>query len=65
MGIYATNMPVATIAAFLTASVLRVTYGWRYPFYVGTIVAALSVILFALIVKEGPLKRTEEPKQKP
>ena len=65
MGIYATNMPVATIAAFLTASVLRVTYGWRYPFYVGTIVAALSVILFALIVKEGPLKRIEEPKQKP
>jgi predicted MFS family arabinose efflux permease len=57
-------MPVATITAFLTASVLRVTYGWRYPFYVGTVVAISSVVVFAMIVKEGPLKRIEEPRQR-
>jgi MFS family permease len=65
MGVYATNMPVATITAFLTASVLRVTYGWRYPFHVGTVVAISSVVVFAMIVKEGPLKRVEEPRQRP
>ena len=64
MGIYATNMPVATIAAFLTASALRVTYGWRYPFHVGTVVAFSSVVVFALIAKEGPLKHAEEYGQK-
>jgi len=64
MGIYSTNMPVATITAFLTASVLSVVYDWRYPLYVGTAVAASSVVVFALIVKEGPLKRAEEPRER-
>jgi MFS family permease len=64
MGIYATNMPVATISAFFTASVLNLNYGWRYPFYIGTILAAMSVILFVFIVKEGPLKRDEQTAQK-
>jgi len=64
MGIYATNMPVATITAFLTAGALRV-YGWRYSFYLGTAVAAASVVVFALIIKEGPIKRAKEFGQRP
>lgn len=65
MGIYATNMPVATMAAFPAASILRVTFGWRYPFHVGTLVAVSSVVVFAVIVKEGPLKHVEESEQRP
>jgi MFS family permease len=65
MGIYGTNMPVATISAFLTASVLRAAYGWRYPFYIGTTVAAISVAVFALIVREGPLKHGKESRRTP
>lgn len=35
MGIYGTNMPLAIIIAFPTATVLSQNFGWRCPFYVG------------------------------
>jgi len=60
MGIFGTNMPVATIAAFPIATVLMQKFDWHYPFYVGTILAILSSIIFAAIIREGPLKG--EPK---
>jgi len=61
MGFYGTNMPVATISAFLAASLLVQVFGdWRIPFYVGTILAASAVVLFMLMVKEGPLKKNQD-----
>ncbi len=54
MGIYGTNMPVATIAAFPVATVLAQSFDWRYPFYVGTVTAVLAATAFILLVKEGP-----------
>lgn len=56
MGIYAANMPIATIAAFPIATVLAQNFDWHYPFYVGTVAALAAAIIFAVIVKEGPLK---------
>jgi len=56
MGIYGTNMPVATITAFPAATVLAQNFDWHYPFYVGTVVALATAIIFAVIVREGPLK---------
>jgi len=56
MGIYGTNMPVATIAAFPTATILEQSFDWHYPFYVGTMVALVALIIFAVVIREGPLK---------
>jgi len=57
MGIYGTNMPVATIAAFPIATILVEGLGdWHYPFYVGTVLALVAATAFAVIVREGPLK---------
>jgi len=56
MGIYSTNMPVATVTAFPIATVLAKSFGWHYPFYVGTVVALFTAIIFAVIIREGPFK---------
>jgi len=61
MGIYGTNMPVATIAAFPTATILEQSFDWHYPFYVGTMVALVSVIIFAVVIREGPLRGEHKP----
>lgn len=60
MGIYGLNMPLASVIAFPSASILMLTHGWRYPFYIGTAMAILNIIVFTLLVKEGPLKRERE-----
>lgn len=61
MGIYGTNMPVATITAFPTATILAQNFDWHYPFYVGTVVALVTAILFAIVIREGPLKGERKP----
>lgn len=59
MGFYGTNMPLATVTAFPIASVLLLSYDWRFPFYLGTIVAAIASVVFISFVREGPLKHKE------
>ena len=59
MGIYGTNMPLATITAFPVASLLMLKYGWRFPFYLGTIVAVAASVVFVSFVREGPLKHAK------
>jgi len=56
MGIYGTNMPLASTIAFLSASRLMPTHGWRYLFYISTAMALMNIVTFALLVKEGYLK---------
>ncbi|NIM45574.1 MAG: MFS transporter [Nitrososphaeria archaeon] len=56
MGVFGTNMPVGTTLAFLLTSALMVVYEWRYPFYVGVAITTVSIIIFSLLVKEGPYK---------
>ncbi len=56
MGVYSANMPVATIIAFPTATILAQNYGWHSPFLVGTVLAVAAAIFFATLVREGPLK---------
>jgi predicted MFS family arabinose efflux permease len=61
MGIYGTNMPVAIIIAFPTATVLGQNFGWRYPFYVGAAVSLVAALVFVVAVREGPLKGEPRP----
>lgn len=51
-------MPFASVIAFPTASILTAKYNWRYPFYISALLAILNVIIFMILVKEGPFKRT-------
>jgi len=60
MGFYGTNMPVATMAAFITASMLMREFGnWRFPFYAGVALAGTAIVVFMLFVTEGPFKKTQ------
>jgi len=61
MGIYGINMPVAIIIAFPAATVLAQNFGWRAPFYLGALVAAACALVFAVVVREGPLKGEPKP----
>jgi len=61
MGIYGTNMPVATITAFPISAVLLQNFGWHYPFHVGTVVALAIATVFAVVIREGPLKGERTP----
>jgi len=64
MGIYGTNMPVAIIAAFPAATILAQSSDWRFPFYVGAVVAILAVVVFIFIVREGPFSSGHKPIQR-
>lgn len=61
MGIYGINMPVAIIIAFPAATVLAQNFGWRAPFYLGALMAAACALVFAVVVREGPLKGEPKP----
>ena len=56
LGIYGINMPFATIISFPVASMLMLSFGWRYPLYLDTGLVITSLILFVFIVKIGPFK---------
>jgi MFS family permease len=57
MEIFGTNMPLGTVIAFPTASVLALGYGLRFPFYVGVVIGLIALAVFAAVVKEGPFLR--------
>ena len=61
MGIYAANMPVATILAFSTANLLERSFDWHFPFYVGTVASLVCALVFVFVAKEGPLKGEHTP----
>ena len=56
MGVYGTNMPFATIMAFPTATVIAENFGWRFPFFLGTMIALAAALIFIVAIKEGSLK---------
>ena len=61
MGFYGTNMPVATITAFPISTILLQNSGdWHIPFYLGTVVAFVIALVFAAVMREGPLKSKRE-----
>jgi MFS family permease len=66
MGFYSINMPVATIMAFATASLLLVSSGdWRPPLLVGTMLAGTATVIFILFVREGPFRKSRNDTKVP
>ncbi|UCB60865.1 MAG: MFS transporter [Candidatus Bathyarchaeota archaeon] len=66
MGFYGTNMPVATIASFLAASLLLLFFNdWRHTFLVGAILAGTAMVIFILFVREGPIAKSQNQEKAP
>ena len=63
MGIYGMNMPLASIAAFLSASALAISHGWQSPLHVSALLALLNMAVFVLIVRDGPKMRNATERQ--
>jgi predicted MFS family arabinose efflux permease len=55
MGIFAVNMPLATIFALPLAGALSLGAGWRYAFYLSAAIAIAVTIVFATLFKEKPI----------
>ena len=60
MGIYTTGMPIASTSSYLLANTFTVTQGWRYQFYIGTMIALVNLVLVFLIVKKGPINQERQ-----
>ena len=61
MGLFGINMPLATVIALPTSSLLSTSFGWRFPFHISSVVGVVSMIVFLTMVKAGPLT---SPKKK-
>ena len=55
MGIFAVNMPLATIFALPLAGTLSIGAGWRYAFYLSAAIAIAITLTFAALFKEKPI----------
>ena len=60
MGIFAVNMPLATIFALPLAGTLSLGAGWRYAFYLSSIIALAVTLVFAALFKEKPITYNED-----
>lgn len=59
MGVYGICMPLATVAAFPSATIFMLAYGWRFPFYISLVVGIIAATLFVVVAKEGPFAEHE------
>jgi predicted MFS family arabinose efflux permease len=51
MGLFGINMPLATVIALPTSSLLSIGFGWHFPFYVNSVVGVISMIVFFTVVR--------------
>lgn len=56
MGIYSTNMPVATVIAFNTLGLLGQAYGWRYAFLIASVISLLALVYYSVVIREPATK---------
>ena len=62
MGIYGINGPFAMIVAFPSASLLILTYDWRFPFYIGAVIGIAAILVFFIAMRKNPIKEKERKK---
>jgi predicted MFS family arabinose efflux permease len=55
MGIFAVNMPLATVVALPVASALSIGIGWRYAFYLSSVLGMVATLAFAALFRERPM----------
>ncbi|MAF85419.1 MAG: hypothetical protein CL875_02900 [Dehalococcoidales bacterium] len=58
MGIWALNMPLATVISFNLLGRVELTYGWRSSFWIATALATVILVLFALLAEDKKVVRT-------
>jgi MFS family permease len=52
MGIWALNMPLATVLSFNLLGRVELAYDWRVGFWIATILAAIILVLFTVLAEE-------------
>jgi len=52
MGIWAINMPLATVLSFNLVGRIETAYGWQVSFWIATILTALVIVVFSIVIKE-------------
>lgn len=53
LGIFNTGVPVGTVTSFNLLGLMGLSWGWRAPIYLTTLVAAIALALLLLIFKES------------
>jgi ACS family glucarate transporter-like MFS transporter len=54
IGIFSTTFAFGTIITFPLTTLLALSYGWRFPFYIGTLIELVAILLFVLTMKRKP-----------
>ncbi len=57
MGIWALNMPLATVISFNLLGRVQLAYGWRYGFWIATILAVVILVLCTVLMEEKKVAR--------
>jgi len=57
MGIWAINMPLATVLSFNLLGRVEIVYGWRVSFWVATVLAAVILVIFTIFTEEKKVAR--------
>lgn len=52
MGIWALNMPLATVLSFNLVGRIETLYGWQASFWIATVLTAVVIVIFAIGIKE-------------
>jgi MFS family permease len=54
MGLMGASVPIAVLITFPSMSLVTANFGWRYPFYISSFLAATAVVVFLVAIKDGP-----------
>ncbi len=57
MGIWAINMPLATVLSFNLLGRVEIVYGWRVSFWVATVLATVILVIFTIFTEEKKVAR--------
>ena len=57
IGIWALNMPLATVLSFNLLGRIELAYGWRASFWIATALAAAILVLFTILAEEKKVAR--------
>ncbi|MFC1954337.1 nitrate/nitrite transporter [Chloroflexota bacterium] len=52
LGIWAINMPLATVLSFNLLGRVESIYGWRTGFWIATVLTAVILVIFKILIKE-------------
>jgi predicted MFS family arabinose efflux permease len=62
MGLLGASIPIAVIITFPSVSLAVADFGWRFPFYITSLLAVTVIVLFVITIKDGARSEDREIK---